>query len=106
MYAHSLLLLVLFFGLQIATQTNYELLSPSKGNDMTDKKPKSTHEEFQLGSGYGSAERGSDAESHKSKKQFGDNPLPKSGGGYSKAGVVQPKQEPTAPDSGRKHHHP
>ncbi len=73
---------------------------------MKDKKPKPTHEEFQLGNGYGSAERGSDAEEHKSAKQYGDNPLPKSGGGYGKAGVVQPKQEPATPPTDRKHHRP
>lgn len=65
-----------------------------------------THEEFQLGNGYGSAEKYSDAEEHKSRKQYGDNPLPKSGGGYGKAGVIQPKEEPQTPSPGRKHHHP
>ena len=70
------------------------------------QKIKSEHEKFQLGNGYGSGEKGSDAEEHKSKKKLGDNPLPKSGGGYGKAGVAQPFEETETPDSGRKHHHP
>ena len=73
---------------------------------MKNTNPKPTHEEFQLGNGYGSAEKHSDAEDHKSKKQLGDNPLPKSGGGYGKAGAVQPKEEASTPAPGRKHHHP
>ena len=53
----------------------------------------SNHENFKLGQGYGSGEDESDFQEHPSEKQMGDNPLPKSGGGYAKAGHAQPKQD-------------
>jgi hypothetical protein len=58
-----------------------------------DLKPRLDHENFKLGQGYGSAEKGSEASLHVSTHQYGDNPLPKSGGGYAKAGDIQPDEE-------------
>jgi hypothetical protein len=58
-----------------------------------DLKPRPEHEEFKLGQGYGSAEKGSEASTHVNKSQYGDNPIPKSGGGYGKTGSIQPKDE-------------
>ena len=51
------------------------------------------HENFKLGQGYASGEKGSDSSEHRSSTQLGDNPLPKSGGGYAKAGNAQPKED-------------
>lgn len=57
---------------------------------MKNKKTDATnYDEFNLGQGYGSGQKGSDARKKRSLKQYGDNPLPKSGGGYAKA---EPKQ--------------
>ena len=50
------------------------------------------HEKFKLGQGYASSEKGSDEQAHRSLKQYGDNPLPKSGGSYARSGEAQPEQ--------------
>jgi hypothetical protein len=63
-------------------------------SNTAEKKPElSNHEDFILGQGYGSGEPDSEAHEHASKKQYGDNPLPKSGGGYGKAGEAQPVEK-------------
>ena len=54
-----------------------------------------THEDFHLGRGYASGEPGSDAEQRGSSHQYGDNPLPFSGGGYADSGSVQPQENET-----------
>lgn len=54
----------------------------------------SNHEDFKLGQGYGSGEEESEYQGHPSKKQFGDNPLPKSGGNYAHSDGIQPKIDP------------
>jgi|GEM_PF-4668143 len=41
-----------------------------------------THKSFKVGQGYGSGEKDSDAKEHPSLRQYGDNPLPPSGGNY------------------------
>jgi hypothetical protein len=68
----------------------------TKGTNSTNAQPKPTpsnHENFRLGQGYGSGEGVSEYQEHPSKKQLGDNPLPKSGGGYAKAGNAQPHSD-------------
>jgi hypothetical protein len=67
-------------------------------NDAQEKPSLSNHEDFKLGQGYGSGEAESEYQEHPSQKQYGDNPMPKSGGGYAKAGHAQPKQDPATPE--------
>ena len=67
-------------------------------SNVDQKKPApSNHEDFKLGEGYGSGEKQSDYQEHPSQKQYGDNPNPKSGGGYTKAGAAQPREEQNSP---------
>ena len=51
------------------------------------------HDKFKLGQGYASSEKGSDAIEKSSLQQFGDNPLPESGGEYSEADEIQPETD-------------
>jgi len=67
-------------------------------NDSHEKSNPSNHEDFKLGQGYGSGEAESEYQEHPSQKQYGDNPLPKSGGGYAKSGEVQPREDAKTPE--------
>lgn len=62
----------------------------------TQKQAVPEHEKFKSGQGYGSAEPGADAQEHQSNRQYGDNPLPPSGGDWRKAGEMQPEEDPEA----------
>jgi hypothetical protein len=53
------------------------------------------HEDFYLGQGYASGEQQKILKRKLSTHQYGDNPLPSSGGGYAKAGLVQPQENET-----------
>lgn len=57
-------------------------MKPNEKVKPQDEKP--LHKKFKKGLGYGSSESDSDFQEHPSDKQYGDNPLPPSGGGYEK----------------------
>lgn len=58
------------------------------------KEPKIEHENFKAGQGYGSSEPGAESQDKQSDRQYGDNPLPPSGGEWRKAGEMQPEEDP------------